>query len=208
MIQTEVARAAAIVRRLLDFARQREPAFGPVDVVQVLREAVAFVERQARLSNRRIAVSPGGEGSVVQGDPQMLHQVFLNLLTNALDAVEGGGEVSVAVRRAPAIGQFGDRAIRQSAETSRPIAQSPNRPIAIPQEWVEVIVSDTGAGIAPEDLAKVMDPFFTTKEVGKGTGLGLAICQSIVEQHGGSLRIQSAGVNNGTTVTVRLPAVV
>jgi len=64
-----------------------------------------------------------------------------------------------------------------------------------------------GAGIAAEHLGKVMDPFFTTKEVGRGTGLGLAICQSIVEQHGGTIQIQSAGVNKGTTVIVRLPAV-
>jgi len=208
MIQTEVARAAAIVRRLLDFARQREPAFGPVDILQVVREAVAFVERQARLANRQITVSPGREGFVVQGDPQMLHQVFLNLLTNALDAVEGGGEVAIAVRRTAMAGQLGNQATRQSGETSRPIAQSPSRPVAIPQAWIDVIVSDTGAGIAAEHLGKVMDPFFTTKEVGKGTGLGLAICQSIVEQHGGSLQIRSAGVNKGTTVTVRLPAVV
>ncbi len=200
MIQTEVARAAAIVRRLLDFARQREPAFGPVDVMRVVREAVAFVERQARLANRKILVSPGGEGCTVQGDPQMLHQVFLNLLTNALDAVEGGGEVTVAVRRTATVaGQLGDQATRRSGETPRPVA--------IPQEWVDVIVSDTGAGIAPEHLGKVMDPFFTTKDVGKGTGLGLAICQSIVEQHGGSIQVRSAGVNRGTTVTVRLPAV-
>jgi signal transduction histidine kinase len=208
MIQTEVARAAAIVRRLLDFARQREPAFGPVEVVRVVREAVAFVERQARLANRRISVSPGGDGCVVQGDPQMLHQVFLNLLTNALDAVEGRGEVSVAVRRAPATGQLGDQPTRQLGEASLPVAHLPNRPIAIPAGWVDVIVSDTGAGIAAEHLGKVMDPFFTTKEVGRGTGLGLAICQSIVEQHGGTIQIQSAGVNKGTTVTVRLPAMV
>jgi two-component system NtrC family sensor kinase len=207
MIQTEVARAAAIVRRLLDFARQREPAFGPVDVAQVVTEAVAFVERQARLANRQILLSPGGEGYMVQGDPQMLHQVFLNLLTNALDAVEAGGEVSVAVRRAPATGQLGDQATRQLGEASLPVAPVPNRPIAISAGWVDVTVSDTGAGIAAEHLGKVMDPFFTTKEVGKGTGLGLAICQSIVEQHGGSIQIRSAGVSKGTTVTVRLPAV-
>lgn len=208
MIQTEVARAATIVRRLLDFARQREPAFGPVVAVRAVKEAVAFVERQARLANRRIVISPGGEDCVVQGDPQMLHQVFLNLLTNALDAVEGGGEVTVAIRRSPEARQLGTQATRQSGETPLPIAQSPSRPVAIPQEWVDVIVSDTGAGIAAEHLGKVMDPFFTTKDVGKGTGLGLAICQSIVEQHGGTIRIRSAGVNQGTTVTVRLPAVV
>jgi signal transduction histidine kinase len=68
-----------------------------------------------------------------------------------------------------------------------------------------VIVSDTGVGIAPDHLGKVFDPFFTTKEVGKGTGLGLAICQSIVEQHGGSIQIGSAGVGRGAEVVVRLP---
>lgn len=205
MMQTEVARAAAIVRRLLDFARQREPAFGPVDVAEVVREAVAFVERQARLANRRIVVSSGSETLVVRGDPQMLHQVLLNLLTNALDAVERGGEVAVAVRRAPAVGQLGDQALRQSGERPLPGAQAPSRPVAISQEWVDLIVSDTGVGIAPEHLGKVFDPFFTTKEAGKGTGLGLAICQSIVEQHGGTIQIRSAGLGAGTSVTIRLP---
>jgi signal transduction histidine kinase len=204
MIQTEVTRAAAIVRRLLDFARQREPSFGPIELLEVVREAVAFVERQARLSNRRIVVVPGAEGSVVQGDPQMLHQVFLNLLTNALDAVEGGGEVAVAVRRT-APGQFGNQATRQRGETPRPAAQPPSRPAVIAADWAEVVVSDTGVGIAQEHLGKVFDPFFTTKEVGKGTGLGLAICQSIVEQHGGRIDVASPGPGSGTTVTVRLP---
>jgi signal transduction histidine kinase len=68
-----------------------------------------------------------------------------------------------------------------------------------------VIVSDTGVGIIPEHLGKVLDPFFTTKDVGKGTGLGLAICQSIVEQHGGTIQIRSGGLGKGTVVTVRLP---
>ncbi len=204
MIQAEVARAAAIVRRLLDFARQREPAFGPVELVQVVQEAVLFVERQARLANRQIVVLPGGEGAVIQGDPQMLHQLFLNLLTNALDAVEGGGEVTIAARRVPtrrssnqATRQFGRRG---RLLTSRLVAQSTNR-----TEWVDVAVRTRAAGIAPEHLGKVFDPFFTTKEVGKGTGLGLAICQSIVEQHGGTIQVRSDGLGKGTTVTVRIP---
>ena len=193
MMQTEVARAAAIVRRLLDFARQREPTFGPVDLTQVVREAVAFVERQARLANRQIVVSSDNESFVVRGDPQMLHQVLLNLLTNALDAVEGGGEISVAM----SMGQLGKDATRVDLSTNRPVDGS--------AEWVDVIVSDTGTGIAPEHLGKVFDPFFTTKEAGKGTGLGLAICQSIVEQHGGAIQIRSGGVGKGTEVVMRLP---
>jgi two-component system NtrC family sensor kinase len=204
MIQTEVTRAAAIVRRLLDFARQREPSFGPVELLDVVREAVAFVERQARLSNRRIAVAPGGDGSVVKGDPQMLHQVFLNLLTNALDAVEGGGEVSIAVRHASASRSV-DLSTGQLGKDSGRVELSTSRPVDVPAEWVDVVVSDTGEGIAPEHLSKVFDPFFTTKDVGKGTGLGLAVCQSIVEQHGGRIDVASPGPGRGTTVTVRLP---
>jgi signal transduction histidine kinase len=204
MIQAEVGRAAAIVRRLLDFARQRPPTFSGVDLFRAVQDAVSFVERQASLVNRRIAVEPVPEPFEVLGDAQMLQQVFLNLLTNALDAVEGGGEVTVAIRRT-ATGQLVDQAIRQSGETPSPVAQSPSRPVATPVAWAEVVVADTGQGIAAEHLGKIFDPFYTTKEVGKGTGLGLAICQSIVEQHGGTVRIESPGIGRGTMATVRLP---
>ena len=182
MIQEEVNRAAAIVRRLLDFARQREPTFGLVDLSTVVMEAVSFVQRQASLANQRIIVSPFPEGCVVQADAQMLQQVFLNLLTNAMDAIEGGGEVRIVARR------------RREAAGPRP-----------GQEWLDVAVSDTGSGISPENLGRVFDPFFTTKEVGKGTGLGLAICQSIVEQHRGAIEVHSDGLGKGTVVAISFP---
>ena len=181
-IQQEVARAAAIVRRLLDFARQREPAFGLVDISSAVTNAVSFVQRQASLANQKIVVGSFPEASVVYADAQMLQQVFLNLLTNALDAIEGGGEVRIAVHR------------RREEGGPR-----------LRQDWLDVVVSDTGSGISPEDLAKVFDPFFTTKEVGKGTGLGLAVSQSIVEQHQGSIEVHSGGLGKGTVVTVSLP---
>jgi signal transduction histidine kinase len=181
-IQAEVSRAAAIVRRLLDFARQREPTFGPIDLQGVVTDAVAFVQRQASVANRQIFVTPFPEPFRVLGDAQMLQQLFLNLLTNALDAIEGAGAVRITVRREPiALGQ----------------------PVARASAAVEV--ADDGIGISPEHLARVFDPFFTTKDIGKGTGLGLAICQSIVEQHGGAIEVQSAGPGQGTVVTVRLP---
>ena len=181
MIREEVSRAATIVRRLLDYARQREPTFGLVDVQGVVTQAVSFVQRQARLANQRLVVIPFPAGSLVHADALMLQQVFLNLLTNALDAVEGGGEVRISAHHRP--------------EDVRGAAQA----------WIDVVVSDTGTGIAPEDLVKVFDPFFTTKEVGKGTGLGLAICQSIIEQHRGTIEVQSEGVGKGAAVTVSLP---
>ena len=183
LIQEEVARAATIVRRLLDFARQREPAFGVVDLGAVVTKAVSFVQRQARLANQRIIVAPFPEGSRVYADAQMLQQVFLNLLTNALDAIEGGGEVRIVARRRRRDGQ-------ESGEA-----------------WLDVMVSDTGTGISAQDLPRVFDPFFTTKKVGKGTGLGLAICQSIVEQHRGTIEVQSEGMGKGALVTLSLPLV-
>ncbi len=182
LIQEEVSRAATIVRRLLDFARQREPSFGLVDLQDVVTKAVSFVQRQARLANQRIVAAPFPPGSIVHADPQMLQQMFLNLLTNALDAIEGGGEVRIVAHH------------RWEADGRGPR-----------QAWLDVVVSDTGVGISTENLAKVFDPFFTTKEVGKGTGLGLAICQSIVEQHRGTIEVRSDGPGKGTVVIVSLP---
>ncbi|RPI09683.1 MAG: sensor histidine kinase, partial [Zetaproteobacteria bacterium] len=100
---------------------------------------------------------------------------------------------------------LGDQATRPPGETPLAAAQPPGRPAAIPADRVDLIVSDTGSGIAPEHLGRVLDPFFTTKDAGRGTGLGLAICQGIVEQHGGSIQIRSDGVGTGTEVVVRLP---
>ncbi|PWB80675.1 MAG: hypothetical protein C3F08_03855 [Candidatus Methylomirabilota bacterium] len=182
MIQDEVARAATIVRRLLDFSRQREPAFSLVDLHDVVLRAVSFVERQASLENQRIVVAPFPDRSIVKADAQMLQQVFLNLLTNALDAIESGGEIRIeALHRRESIGP------------------------ACEQTWLDVLVSDTGSGISPENLSRIFDPFFTTKEVGKGTGLGLAISQSIVEQHKGTIEARNREVGTGTLVIVSLP---
>ena len=179
MVQGEVDRAAAIVRRLLDFARQREPSFALVDLGRLISESVSFVERQAALANKRIVVEPFPSPVQMKADAQMLQQLLLNLLTNALDAIEGAGEVRLAANTV-AIGRG-------------------------QQQFLQISVADNGCGIPQENLSKVFDPFFTTKEVGKGTGLGLPICQSIVEQHGGTIEIKSEGIGKGTTVTMKLP---
>lgn len=181
MVQREVDRAASIVRRLLDFARQREPSFALVDLPEVVAESVSFVDREAAVANKRIVVEPLPPVQV-KADAQMLQQLLLNLLTNALDAIERAGEVRIAVSSIP----------RDQGARGQP-------------EMVQISVVDTGCGIPPENLSKVFDPFFTTKEIGKGTGLGLPICQSIVEQHGGTIEIKSQGVGKGTIVTVKLP---
>ncbi len=181
MAQQEVDRAASIVRRLLDFARQREPAFDQVELGRLIAETIALVQRQATVTNQRLIVELQPEPIWVHADAQMLQQVLLNLLTNALDAITGG-EIRLAVQV-------------QGATQRGP--HEPSR--------VELTIADNGCGIAPEHLSKIFDPFFTTKEVGKGTGLGLPICQSIIEQHGGTIEVTSQGIDQGTTVMVKLP---
>ena len=110
----------------------------------------------------------------LQADHQQLRQLFLNLLTNASDAMPTGGTLTIRVK------SLAD------------------------QNIIEFV--DTGQGIAPENLARVLEPFFTTKPEGKGTGLGLAICRRIAQEHGGGLDITSAGLGQGATVIVHLPA--
>ncbi len=101
LIQQEVGRASAIVRRLLDFARQREPSFENLNLGSLIRDTVALIRSQAVVTNKRIELNLPRNLPVVQADRHMLQQVFLNLLTNALDAIEGEGEVRIAAFPAP-----------------------------------------------------------------------------------------------------------
>jgi two-component system, NtrC family, sensor kinase len=104
--------------------------------------------------------------------PSRINQVFINLVTNAVQAMDGKGTLSITT----------------SARDG----------------WVDICVQDTGCGIAPENLGKIMDPFFTTKPVGQGTGLGLSIVRRIVDEHGGRITVDSA-VGVGTAITISLP---
>ncbi len=110
------------------------------------------------------------------GDPALLYQVFLNVIINAFQAMKNGGKLRI--------------------ETS---VESENR------ETVVVTIKDTGEGISHENLEKLFTPFFTTKEPGKGTGLGLAVTQRIIQEHSGTIQIESEA-GKGTIVTIRFNA--
>src|SRR5213593_4030027 len=174
----EAKRAAEIVDRLLDHIRERTPTFDTVDVRRVVADAVAIVSAAAGDRKAQIAVMSDDTPVLVRADAIMLRQVVLNLVNNALDAVDGSGAISVRTRTE-----------RNGIGAARAV----------------VSVSDTGRGVPAEHLPRMFDPFFTTKDVGHGVGLGLAICQSFIEQHGGSIRADSAGVGKGTTVEFELP---
>jgi two-component system NtrC family sensor kinase len=176
MVIGETNRCKVIVRNLLDFARQNQVMAQPTDVNSLLQELVDEQRKYPRFGSTQFVVQLDPEVPPIEADPLQLQQVFVNLLNNAADSMEGkgGGTVTISTRLAP----FG--------------------------QGVRVSFSDTGVGISDENRAKLFTPFFTTKAVGKGTGLGLAIVYGIVKMHRGQIQVQSEE-GTGTTFTITLP---
>ena len=168
-------RIRSIVRDLRTFARLESEAHAAVEIPEVVDTALSIVSNElrhrARVVKRYQTVEP------VRGDSARLGQVFLNLLTNAAQAIPDGHSESNEVRIA----------IEQSA---------PGRLV--------VVIEDTGEGIPSDAIGKIFEPFFTTKAVGEGTGLGLSICQRIVAEHQGSIGVESRP-GAGSTFRVTLP---
>ncbi len=177
VITQEVDRMAALVSNLLQFSHRSHRQVSTVDPREEVANSVEFVHYHLRARKTDVVRDFANPLPTIQADRQQLRQVFLNLLTNASDAMPAGGKLTV--RAAP--GLLGDA------------------------EAVAIEFADTGEGISAENLEKIWDPFFTTKPEGKGTGLGLAICRRIVEEHGGTISIQSQA-GYGTTVRIVLPA--
>ncbi len=172
-------RIERIVDHLKEFSRQTKPEFQPIDINQPLENALLITGQQLLDHGISIARNLGADLPKIIGDPNQLEQVFLNLLSNAKDAMdlrEGKKELNISSY--------------QVEEQGVPA--------------VVVSVGDTGIGIREENLSKIMEPFFTTKPVGKGTGLGLSLCFGIVEAHGGRLDIKSE-YGKGTEVKVIIP---
>jgi two-component system NtrC family sensor kinase len=173
LVHRETERCTAIVRNLLDFARERPLTLADIDVNAVLEDALALVANQAKLQGITLEKDLAASRRA-HADFGLLRQAFVNIIINACDAMAGGGRLRVATRDAS-----------DALET-------------------RVEIADTGTGIPPEMLSKILDPFFTTKE--KGTGLGLSVVYGIVERHGGRLEIEST-VGQGTVVHIGLPSV-
>ncbi len=173
-IVIQANRCRDIIRGLLDFARQREPDKTLCDVNTVLEECMSLLENQALFHNIHIIKDFDPKLPLAIVDPSQIERVFVNMIINAAEAMEGYGDLSLATR-------------------SDPI-----------ESFIEVVIADTGHGIAQEDMRRIFDPFYTTKEVGHGTGLGLAISYGIVKEHVGTILVESS-VGIGTTFTIRLP---
>ncbi|MDQ2921058.1 MAG: PAS domain S-box protein, partial [Acidobacteriota bacterium] len=178
VISQEVERMATLVSNLLLFSRRSHRQISTFDLREELTNSLDFIQYHLRSHKIDIVQDFASVLPTVQADRQQLRQVFLNLITNASDAMPEGGTLTVRSRAGAMAGG---------------------------QTAVVVEFSDTGIGVQTGDLAKLWEPFFTTKPEGKGTGLGLAICRRTVEEHRGTIGIET-GPGKGMTVRIILPA--
>src|SRR5882762_281485 len=160
-IVRELRQAMQIISHLRTFGRAAPLSREPIPLKQVIERALSLMQEQLRLREIEVTLDLGPQEPVVVGNPIQLEQVFINLLTNARDAMVDSPR----------------KAIRISA--------------SVGAAAVEIAFVDTGHGIAPGLERRIFDPFFTTKEVGKGTGLGLSITYGIVKEHGGTISVVS-----------------
>jgi signal transduction histidine kinase/ActR/RegA family two-component response regulator len=180
-------RAKDLVKHILTFSRQEKSEQRPVLVSPIIQEVVRML-RASVPSSVEIRYGYDRKDLVILGDPTELHQVVMNLGTNAADALrDKGGVLDIRTRRVePA-----------DADLAR-------FPMMRRQPYLHILVQDTGVGIDPAVLPKIFTPFFTTKPPGKGTGLGLAVAQSIAERYGGFIHVESE-LGKGSAFHVYLP---
>jgi len=181
-------RAKALVTQILSYSRAEGAEKIPVIVAPIVQEACELVRGSA---TRRVNVQCTIEDAqaAVLGDPTRLHQLVMNLCTNAIQAMDEDGVVEVLVAR----------------ETIREPRKVRTGEIG-PGEYARITVRDTGHGIAPEVIDRIFEPFFTTKPAGRGTGLGLALVHSVVAEHHGFIDVASE-LGQGTVFTVWMPQV-
>jgi PAS domain S-box-containing protein len=177
-------RGAALVKKLMAFARQRTLSPDQIDVAALLEEAVPLIHQTVGI-RVEVELACGDERLPVHVDPSELEAALINLCANARDAMEQGGRLTIRAAAAP--------------------AGAPAHPAELAgQDAVAISIADTGSGMSPEILQRVLEPFFTTKGPGRGTGLGLAMVRGFVSQSGGALRIASR-LGVGTEITIFLP---
>jgi len=184
LVIRETKRCAAIIRRLLDFAREKTPEKQFTDLNQVIEDTARIIERPASFRDIEIAMDLDRELPPVWVDADLIKQVIMNMLVNAQHAIEHEGSITVRSRRSP-----------------QPKSPEPGLE---PVPMVEISIIDTGCGIPEKNLKRIFDPFFTSKEVGKGTGLGLSVSHGIVRAHGGLIEVEST-VGKGSTFRIYIP---
>lgn len=192
-MQAEIKRLNGLVEDLLHYGRPSTLERTPQLPEQIWEEILGLAKEELAEAKVQVVRDIGDGLPTVFADGNKLRQVFLNLLKNAIQATPPGGRITIRLQRA------GRAALPAPMQHSLELEAGGGEP---PHEYLVSAISDTGVGIPAADLDRVFDLFFTTKST--GSGLGLAICRRIVEDHGGTIGIESTE-QAGTTVTVALP---
>jgi len=184
-VLTAATRGRELVQQILIYSRTQRGARVPVDLANVVAETLELIRGSLPAGIRLEANAPEAP-LVLIGDATQLHQVAMNLCTNAIQAMSTGGTLRVTL---------------EAAELP---AQPLSHGTLEPGRYVRLTVADSGSGMDENVLAHIFEPFFTTKEVGKGTGLGLSLVYAIITDTGGAIDVQSAP-QQGSTFTIYLP---
>ena len=186
LLGREVKRIDSIVNNLLRFARPAKPALFPTHLHDVLKNSLLLVQQQFEQKNIRLTCAFKSENDMINADANQLEQAFINFFFNAIQSMEGNGNLHVSTE------------LVTDSELS-------------PESWegesgtrIWVSIKDTGIGIQPENIPHIFDPFFTTKS--EGTGLGLSVAHRIVQEHHGVIDVESE-INKGTTFNVSFPLI-
>jgi len=192
----EAHRTANIVRSLLDFSRQHKPNKGIIEIHQVLKSVFDILAYDLRSNNINLVTEFSPDVPSTMADPHKLQQVFVNLITNAKQALvesKEDGQLTVVTQTGASL--YNKRSCGRQGMADPVI-----------DKVIRIIVRDTGPGIPAAVLPHVFDPFYTTKPIGGGTGLGLSVCHGIIREHGGYMWVESTE-GKGASFYVELPVI-
>ncbi len=187
VVPRELERVQAVIEDMMELARSSTLNLEPTNLNEVLAQVVELYEGQATALSIKISREFASELPPCMADRKRLHRCFSNLIANGIQAMPGGGDLSVRTERVLELPLI---------KSGIPIEGAQN------DSKIRVVIADTGQGIPPDRLQRIFDPFYTTKE--KGLGLGMAITHRIIEDHKGTIDVQSQ-VDMGTTFTIHLP---
>jgi len=179
----ETKRCAGIIRRLLDFSREKTPEKAYGNLNDIIEETLKLIEQPAQVEDIELITDLDEDLPLIWLDENLIKQVIMNMLVNARHAIEDGGSITVKTR------------LREAKDCPESVATN--------GDMVEIAIRDSGCGIPQKDLQKIFDPFFTTKGVGKGTGLGLSVSHGTVESHRGAIEVESV-TGEGTEFRIYL----
>ena len=198
-IERETTRIDRIVRGLLDYARPRRTTPESIEIDECVGRVVTMLRDQGALKQVEVRLEIPAGVPALSGDRHELEQTLVNLLLNAVDAMDGNGTVTIAAR-ADSLASLRDDTALRKGDSPSVLAERERNPrvrawlhrVGEPARIVTVTVADSGPGVDPDIMERIFDPFFTTKPPGKGTGLGLAIVARIVDNLGGVVWVRPA----------------